>query len=113
MIYEVEISEQAEADLRGIFEYIAYTLLAPENAGGQLDRLETNILKLNQMLERFRLYEKEPWHSRGLRMLPVDNFVVLYISDQKRGIVTVIRVMYGGRDIEKELRDIPVFERRK
>lgn len=105
MIYEVEISKQAEADLRGIFEYIAYTLLAPENASGQLDRLETNILKLGQMPERFRLYEKEPWHSRGLRMLPVDNFVVLYIPDEKKGIVTVIRVMYGGRDIEKELRE--------
>ena len=35
MIFEVEISDQAEADLRGIFEYIAFTLLAPENATGQ------------------------------------------------------------------------------
>lgn len=29
MIYKVEISEQAEMDIRGIFEYIAFTLLAP------------------------------------------------------------------------------------
>ena len=26
MIYEVEVSEQADSDLRGIFEYIAFPL---------------------------------------------------------------------------------------
>ncbi len=56
-----------------------------------------------QMPERFRTYEEEPLHSRGLRIMPVDNFVILYIPDAKRGIVTVIRVMYGGRDINAEL----------
>ena len=40
MIYDIVISAQAEIDLRGIFEYIAFELQAPENASGQLDRLE-------------------------------------------------------------------------
>ena len=31
MIYEVELSEQADSDLRGIFEYIAFELHSPEN----------------------------------------------------------------------------------
>ena len=43
MNYEVELSVQAEKDLRGIYEYIAFTLLAPENAVGQLERLEQGI----------------------------------------------------------------------
>lgn len=103
MIYEVEISAQADVDLRGIFEYIAYELQSPENAIGQLDRLEENIMKLDQMPERFRQYEKEPWHSRGLRIMPVDNYCVLYIPDAEKAVVTIIRVMYGGRDIETQL----------
>ena len=37
MIYDIEISDQAEIDLRGIFEYIAFELQAPENASGQLE----------------------------------------------------------------------------
>lgn len=41
MIFEVEISDQADIDLRNIYEYIAFELQSPENAGGQLDRLET------------------------------------------------------------------------
>ena len=103
MIFEVAISAQAEVDLRGIYEYIAYELQSPDNAGGQLGRLEENIMKLDQMPERFRQYEKEPWRSRGLRIMPVDNYCVLYIPDSERAIVTIIRVMYGGRDIDAQL----------
>ena len=81
MIYEIEVSEQADSDLRGIFEYIAFELQAPENASGQLERLEEQILSLDTIPERYRKYEKEPWETRGLRVLPVDNYVVLYIPD--------------------------------
>lgn len=37
MIYEVTITKQAEADLRGIYGYIALELLSLENAAGQLN----------------------------------------------------------------------------
>ena len=40
MIFELEISEQADNDLRGIFEYIAFELQSTHIASGQLDRLE-------------------------------------------------------------------------
>ena len=103
MIYEVEVSEQADSDLRGIFEYIAFELQSSENASGQLDRLEEQILSLDTMPERYRKYEKEPWKSRGLRILPVDNYVVLYIADSDKKIVTILRVLYAGRDIDNQL----------
>ncbi len=105
MIYEVAITEQADADLRGIYEYIAFELLAPENAAGQIDRLEENILGLEHFPEKFREYEKEPWHSRGLRIMPVDNYLVLYIPDKETKVVTIIRVMYNGRDVDNQLRN--------
>ena len=103
MIYEVEVSEQADSDLREIFEYIAFDLQSPENASGQLDRLEEQMLNLYTMPERYRKYEKEPWKSRGLRVLPVDNYVVLYIPDSDKKVVTILRVMYAGRDIDNQL----------
>lgn len=104
MMFDVQISEQADNDLRGIFEYIAFELLAQENAAGQLDRLEEAISKLDHMPEKYRRYEREPWRSRGLRVFPVDNYLVFYIHDEETKIVTVIRVMYGGRDVDKELK---------
>lgn len=103
MIYEVEVSQQADSDLREIFEYIAFELQSPKNASGQLDRLEKQILSLNTMPERYRRYEKEPWKSRGLRVFPVDNYVVLYIPDCDKKVVTILRVMYTRRDIDHQL----------
>ena len=91
MNYEVKLSEQADSDLRGIFEYIAFELQSPENASGQLDRLEEQILSLDIMPERYRKYENEPWKSRGLHVLPVDNYVIFYIPDSIRMTIAAFR----------------------
>ena len=56
MTYEVEVSEQADRDLREIFEYIAFELQSPENAIGQLDRLEEQILSLDAMPKLIELW---------------------------------------------------------
>lgn len=104
MIFEIRISDQADEDLRGIYEYIAYELQSTDNVSGQLDRLEESIMSLDQMPERFREYENEPWHSRGLRIMPVDNYCVFYIPNEEDAVVTIIRVMYGGRDMDTQLK---------
>ncbi len=108
MSYAVEISEQAEADLRGIFEYIAFELKSVQNASGQLSRIEKDISALTEMPERYRRYDKEPWLSRGVRIMSVDNFCVFYIADNAKRLVSIIRVMYGGRDIEAEFERITI-----
>ena len=93
-------------DLRGIFEYIAFHLQSVQNAANQLDRLEQGIASLARMPERFRAYEKEPWRSRNLRIMPVDRYLVFYIPDKEKKDITVLRVMYGGRDIDRQLKEI-------
>lgn len=110
MMFEVQVSEQAGKDLRAIFEYIAFELQAPGNAARQLARLEAAISGLDNMPEKFRRYEREPWHSRGLRVFPVDNYLVFYIPDMDTKTVTVIRVMYRGRETDRELKYHTCYE---
>ena len=110
MSFDVQVSKQADRDLRDIFEYIAFELMAPGNAVGQLDRLEDAISKLDNMPEKYRSYDREPWKSRGLRMFPVDNYLVFYIPNMDTKIVTVIRVMYRGRDVDEHLRKYTEYE---
>ena len=86
-----------------IYEYIAYELKSPDNARGQLDRLEECILSLEHMPHRFREYYKESWKSRGIRVVPIDNYLVLYIPEKETGVVTILRVMYAGRDVDTQL----------
>jgi toxin-antitoxin system, toxin component, relE family len=35
--------------------------------------------------------------------MPVDNYCIFYIPDKNKETVTVIRVIYGGGDIEEQL----------
>lgn len=103
MTYNIKITNQADNDIRNIYEYIAYELQSPKNASGQLDRIEKCIMSLNRMPEKFRLYDREPWTSRGLHIVLVDKYCVLYTVDNGDMMVSIIRVMYGGRDIDTQL----------
>ena len=104
----VVYTERAERDLRSIFEYIAFSLLEPETAKNQVQRIMDAVAKLNEMPLRYHLYEKEPWHSKGLRVLPIDNYLTFYLPMEAKMTVAVIRIMYGGRDIEEKLRQTEV-----
>ena len=110
MSWRVKITEEAERDLRAVFEYIAFELKSFENASGQLSRLEKEILALGEMPERYRRYELEPWHSRGVRRFSVDNYCVFYLPAQDTGIVYVLRVLYAGRDIDSIMADYSAGE---
>lgn len=103
MNYKIDITSKAQNDLEEIFRYIAFDLQSFINASNLLDRLEQAIYSLEQMPERFRLYDKGPWKSKNLRIMPIDNYLVLYITNNVKHIVTIVRVMYGGRHIEKQI----------
>lgn len=105
MIYDVVYTAEARQDLRDIYEYIAYEFLVPEIASGQVDRIMKAARSLEQMPMRYTRYEEEPWHSQGLRFLPVDNYLIFYLSDETTRVVNIIRIMYGGRDVKRQLRE--------
>ena len=41
--------------------------------------------------------------ERGLRFAAVDNYIVFYIPDIETQTVTILRVMYSGRNIDEQL----------
>lgn len=98
--YTVSISEDALNDLRGIYSYIANELLVPDTAMMQVERIRKQVKALSFLPARFALVDWEPWKSMGMHQLPVDNYIVFYIVDNKAFTVTVVRVFYCGRDIE-------------
>ena len=106
MNFQVVLTKQAKTDLISIYRYIAYDLQSPQTAEGQLSRLEKAIASLDTMPERFRVYEHEKWEGRNLRIMSVNNYLVLYIPSQEEMTVTVMRIMYGGRDIDRQLDEL-------
>ena len=104
MIWRVDYTEAARQDLQDIQDYISGVLLEPVTAAGQVNRTMDSVDSLVYMPLRHRLYDNEPWRSRGLRVVPVDNYVVLYLPDESKKTVTIIRVMYGRRNIDRQLK---------
>lgn len=103
MNYSIVLTETAQSDLSEIFRYIAISLQSVQNAGAQLSRIEKAIASLDRMPERYRVYERKSWHGRNMRVMPVDNYLVFYVPTHDDRTVTVMRVMYGGRDIDGQL----------
>ena len=103
--YQVIYSPAALDDLRNIFTYIAYELLAGQAAQNQTARIRREIRKLDLFPEKHEQVDWEPWASMGMRKMPVDNYVVYYTVDNETKTVTVVRIFYGGRDVEHIIQD--------
>lgn len=95
----------ARHDLREIYEYIAYTLLEPDTAKAISENVMREIRSLENLPERNPLYRDEPWHSQGVRFLRVKNYLVFYTVNPDTDIVSIVRIMYGGRDISRQLKE--------
>ncbi len=105
MNWEIEFTDQAKRDLRDIIDYITFELREPQIAVNTARQITNEILSLNQMPMRYRLYDEEPWQSRGLRYFSVKNYLIFYYPDEKSNTVFVVRVIYGGRDISRQLNE--------
>lgn len=106
MSYTVDLSIEAKEDLRKIYSYIAFKLMAPASASNQIKRIKKNVLGLDFMPTMFKIYEKEPWHSRGMRIMPVDNYVVFYFIDEENKKVNIARIIYGAMDLDKQISEL-------
>lgn len=103
MKYTVNLSSEAVKDINGIYEYIAATLGEKEIAVNMINLIEKNILSLDEMPGRYKIYESEPWNSRGVHIMPVKRYLVFYVVDDNEKAVNIFRVIYGSRDIDNVL----------
>ena len=103
MRMKIVYTHKARQDLREIYEYIAFTLLVPETARSLTDKIMSEVRSLEEFPERNPLYKDEPWHSQGVRFLPVKNYLVFYTVKMESETVSIARIMYGGRDISRQL----------
>lgn len=102
-VYQVKITEQAEAQLSEIVRYITSELKAPASALHVLDTLETAIQSLAHFPGKIALIEKEPWRSNGIHKLPVHHYLIYFWIDEAAQKVQVTGVIYGRRDQVRQL----------
>ena len=100
MIYKIELTLLAYADLEEILNYISIDLCSLQIALDQLNRIENCIKSLDHMPERFHKYKNYKHGVFDLRTVSIDNYNIFYFVDKNTETVTVTRVLYGKRDID-------------
>ena len=97
MRYEVKLTAQAIGQIEETVQYISKIL-------------QSAIKKLDAAPSRYPLTEEEPWHTKGIRRMPVQNFLVYYLVDEEEKAVWIAAVIYARRDRISALLDMPLNE---
>ena len=103
--YIIIYSPLAADDLRSIYTYITNTLKAKLAATNQVNAIRKAIRALDIMPERFPIYESKSLKAITFHKLPVNNYVIFYMVDNENHIVNIVRIFYGGMDIDNALQD--------
>lgn len=96
MRYTVRTLGRAEKDITEIYNYIAEELQNPLAAKKLVNRFRAKIESLDVMPERGRLYGK--YYSAK-----VAKYRIIYSINKTKAIVSVLRVLYAGRNLAKIL----------
>ena len=93
--------------MREIAWYIAVVLQAPITASRLLDVLEEKINSLSQFPNRIPLTPEEPWRSKGVHRMSVENYYIYFYVDDTARKVQVFAVMYAKRNQKTALSSLP------
>lgn len=101
--YEVIITERAKQELKEIYEYISKSLMEENTADKLIDKIEKELLQLEDIPEGFSVIENYRKKDFEYRRLPINNYVAIYRIDKEKREVYIIRIVYGGRNYLNEL----------
>jgi addiction module RelE/StbE family toxin len=96
--YKVLMTEPAADDLQAIAKYISGELLEPVIAKKLVGKIKEAVMSLDKLPVRHALVADERLAVQGIRMLIVENYIVFYVISEIDETVTVVRILYGGRD---------------
>ena len=65
-----------------------------------VNRIRKAARSLDALPGRYPVVDWEPWQSMGMHRFTVENFLLFYLIDQSTRTVTLVRIVYGGRDLQ-------------
>jgi len=101
MAYKVRMTESANKDLEEITEYIAIKLSNQKSAIELLDEfLEKKTFLEESPLMYPLCYDLRLKEQGYHRFLFKNNFIALYLIDEEKKVVTLMRIFYAQSDYE-------------
>ncbi|MEA4849625.1 MAG: type II toxin-antitoxin system RelE/ParE family toxin [Clostridiaceae bacterium] len=97
-MYRINVTELAHQDLDKIIRYIAVELANPTAAGDFLDEVDKcyGYLKSNPCI--YSKCQNKRLEKEGYRRAPINNYLLVYKTDEESRTVFVLRFFYGAQD---------------
>ena len=81
----------------------------PIAAKRQVRCIRNEVRSLDHFPERYAAVDFDQLASMGLRKVPVGNYIVYYLIDLEKQTVTIVRILYGGLDVEHIVHELGRF----
>lgn len=96
--FKIILNERAFKDIDDIFAYIALEKQSPEYAQGQTDRIWIALRTLDTFPQSHQERNEGRYAGKGYRQLLLDNYVAIFKIDESKKVVTIVTVLYQGRN---------------
>ena len=104
-MYNIDITGPAEQDIRKAVEYIDEELHNRTAAENLLNDVEKAIFSLSEMPSRYPLVADKLLANQGVRIIPVNNYLVFYIIREEIKTIMIVRFLYKKRNWATILKD--------
>lgn len=94
--YSITYSPSASRDLDDIHDYIAEKFYSVERANKQVSRIVRAVKTLAIFPKMYRIRRKD----KGVRICPVDSYLIIYSVDDENYVVNISRIIYSRRNID-------------
>ena len=98
MAYKLIISKDVHFDIDGIVSYMVEKLKSTAAAMGFLDDVEKSYQNIVGNPLMYSFCNDDKLRNQGYRKIPIKNYIILYLADEKARTVTIMRIFYGGRN---------------
>ena len=94
--YSITYSPSASRDLDGIHNYISEKFYSVERANKQVSRIVRAVKTLAVFPKMYRIRKK----NKGVRICPVDSYLIIYSVDDEKHSVNISRIIYSRRNLD-------------
>ena len=103
--YKFIITDKAKNDLDEIVRYIAIELAAPSAASSFLDQFLEAVQLICSFPESCSFIDNDFVPANTIRHKVIGNYVLYYLPNHQQRTCTVIRILYGKRNLKEILTD--------
>ena len=104
--YSYRFTKKAEQDFDEILRYISVDLANPIAAQNLGRKIFEKINMIRTFPDSCALVDNEFLSDKSVRKLLVDNYIVYYKTDYDKKMLSIVRIVYGKRNLDEILKTI-------